>query len=316
MARLIYPQTLTINSTNVATSTLDEWSSASVSYTVGDQVKYTAGQSVPHHAFEATADHTSSSTNAPTIGGDINWLDLGAVNQHAMFDGFNNNRTVADSGEDIEVSVTPSGRARYLYLTGLRNASTITVQEVTGDPGVVRSTTTVDLLKSRNPVGPWSWLMDIVGDDRYYARSVAIRLPGQYYNPQLNITITSTSTGAECAQCLVGLGFELGPTEWDAEAEIKDFSTFEQNTFGVTTFVPRQNTRKLRGTIWIESTEYDRVYSLFEDRISQLVLLDLNNDDSGDYTLDPLRAYGKIDSLSGGIQYAKTPINITLSGLE
>ena len=314
MARLIYPQTLTLDSTNVATSALDEWSSSSVSYTVGHQVKFTTGQPLPHHIFEAKTDHTSSASNAPVIGGNTEWLDLGATNQHAMFDGFNNNRTVADVGEDIEISVTPSGRARYLYLTGLRNAASITVEEET--LAGVQSTTTIDLLKSRNPVGAWSWLMDVTGDDRYYSRSVAIQLPGQYYQPQLNITISSAASPAECAQCIIGLGFELGPTEWDAEAEIKDFSTFEQNDFGVTTLVPRQNTRKLRGTIWIESTEYDRVYSLFEDRISRLVLLDLNNDDSGDYSLDPLRAYGKIDSLSGGIKYAKTPINITLSGLE
>lgn len=374
MARLIYPQTLGLIHTNVAASTLDEWSSAGVSYTTGDQVKYTTGQDLPHHTYEATADHVSSASNAPAIGGTTQWLDLGAVNQHAMFDGLNNNRTVADASENIEVYVVPPGRARYLYLTGLRNAASITVSECTVDywsdasvshsigdsvlytdgttpphvydaltnhtsaagnaPAVggttdwsdlgelsgvsaaLQSTTSVDLLKSRNPVGAWAWLLDIEGDDRYYARSVAIRLPGSYYSPTLFIRIASTATEAECAQTLVGLGFELGQTEWEAESELKDFSTFEQNDFGVTTFVPRQNTRKLRGTIWAESTQYERIYSLFEDRISQLVLLDLNNNDTGDYSLDPLRAYGKVDSLSGGIQYNKTPINITLLGLE
>jgi hypothetical protein len=314
MARLVYPQTLTLDSTNVAASTLDEWSDASVSYTIGNEVKYTTGQALPNHTFRAITDHTSSASNAPEIGGTSNWFDLGATNQHAMFDGFNNNRTVADASEDIEVSFTPEGRARFLYLTGLRNAKSVTVEEET--TAGVQSTITIDLQKSRNPVGAWAWLLDIAGIDRYYARSVVIRLPGMYHQPQLNVTLESGAGPAECAQVIVGTGFDLGTAEEGGEPGIKDFSTFEQDEFGVTKFVPRQNTRKLRGTIWVDTEQYDRIYSLFEDRIGQLVLLDLNNSDGGAYSIDPFRVYGKIDSFSGGLEYEKTPINLTISGLE
>jgi hypothetical protein len=315
MARLVYPQSLTLESTNVADSALDEWSDASVSYTISDQVKLTTGQAVPHHFFQALQNHTSAAGNAPVIGGNEYWDDLGAINRHKMFDGTNNNRTAADSGEDIEVSITPAGRARYLYLIGLRNCGTVTVEEEVDS--TVMSTTTVDLTRSRNPVGPWAWLMDIEGVDRYYSRSAAIKLPGDYSSPTLNITLTSADGPAECGQVVVGIGFEIGDTDWEAEPELRDFSTFEQDdTYGTTTFVPRQTTRSLNGTLWIDSTDYDRVYSLFETRLNQLTLLDLNNEDSGDYSLDALRAYGKVDEVSGGIRYAKTPLNIRLIGLS
>lgn len=313
MARILTPQALTLDSTNVAATTHSAYS-VSATYSVGDVVTATATDGWLHE-YESLSD-TNVGNPLPVLPADStsHWLDLGTTNRYRMFNGFNNSRTVADSGEDIEVSITPSGRARYLYLLGLRNVAEVTVEEEVSS--VVQSTTVIDMLRSRNPVGPYAWLTDIEGIDRYYARSIALPLLGQYYQPRLNITLTSGGGSAECAQCLVGIGFPLGETEWEVEPSLRDFSTFEKTSLGITQYVPRETTRDVSGTLWVDTYDYPRVFGLFESQMSQLALYDLNNTDTGQYSLDPIRVYGKLKSFSGGIAYEKTPINITVEGLE
>jgi hypothetical protein len=308
MARIVTPQTLTIDSTNVAASSYPAYS-AGTTYALGANVSAVGTDGWTHEYESLQASNLGNALTDTAY-----WLDLGTSNRHRMFNGFNNSRTIADSGEDIEVTVTPDGRARYLYLIGLRNVAEVTVEEEVDS--TVESTTVIDMLRSRNPVGPYAWLTDIEGIDRYYARSVAIPLPGQYFEPQLNITLSSSAALAECGQVIVGVGFPLGETEWDVEPSLRDYSTFEKDGFGVTQYVPRETTRDVSGTLWVDTRDYPRVYGLFESQMGGLALYDINNEDTGDYSLDPIRVYGKLKSFSGGIAYEKTPINVTVEGLE
>lgn len=320
MGLMLIPQTLELLSSNLAASTLDEYNPAT-GYTAGQQVKVsfesdgTTPRS-PVREYQAVAATTG--VYPPDDADDSDWVLLGAQNRDRLLDGENNSRAIADPGEDIEISVRPPGRARYLYLIGLRNAASITVQEITGDPGseVVQSTTTRDQLRSRNPVGFYSWLLDIEGEDRYYSRSAAILLPNGYYQPKLSITIASSGLPAECGQCLVGTGFSLGRTQFKSDPGLKDWSIFEQNKLGVSTHTKRQSTRTLRGTLRIDSRDYDRVYSLLESRQGELALFDFNNTEDGDYVFDAQRVYGKLDSFSGPLLFGESDINLKITGTE
>jgi hypothetical protein len=317
MARIVIPQTLTLNSSNVAASGLSEYASGT-SYTAGQQIKvsFESDGTTPRwpvREYEAAGSVTGIYPPDAAI---TEWVEIGAQNRDKMFDGFNTSRTVADTGENIEVTVTPSGRVRYLALLGLRNATSVTVEEEVS--GVVKSTQTIALETSYSPVGWWAWLFGAVGTDRVQKRSAVFILPGYYSSPQINITIVSAGgQQAECGQCLLGAGFELGPTEFEAEPELKDYSTFEQNQFGTTRFISRQTVRNTRGTIWIPTVEYDRIYSIFESNMNRLAFFDLNNEEDGQpYSFDALRVYGKLESMNGGISYGVTPINLKIVGIE
>ncbi len=298
--RVIVPQSLAIDSTNVAASALPEWSAGST-YSTGQQVKYTASQPVPHHEFESLQD--SNTGHTPTIGGDAYWLDLGATNQHRMFDGFNNSRTAG--GSLIDVTVTPPGRGEYIALLGLRNAQSITVTQTVG--GAEVSASTHEMGASYLPVGWWAFLFG----ELYYRRSLIIPLPGTYYQP--NIRVEMAGVDVECGQCLVGSGYWIGDTEWGAKPQVKSYSTFEKNDFGVTEYVSRQNVRDGEYAAAIDTREFDRVYALMESIIDSLVVLDANNSGSD---LDSLRAYGKIIDFSPGLRYEKTMFDISIEGLE
>lgn len=314
MGLMLTPQTLTVLANNVAASGLNEYAPAT-GYTTGQQVKVsfesdgTTPRS-PVREYQALG----SSTGSYPPDNPADWGHMGAQNRERLFDRYNNSRTVADAGENIEVSVQPPGRARYLYLIGLRNVTNITAEEEVS--GVVQSTSTRDLLRSRNPVGFWSWLLDIEGEDRYYTRSAAITLPNGYYQPRLNITLTSGPSPAQCGQLLCGTGFSLGRTQFKADPGLKDWSHFEQNALGVSEHTPRDSTRTLRGTLRIASTDYDRVYSLLESQQKELALFDFNNADDGDYVFDANRIFGKLDSFSGPILYGESDINLKITGTE
>lgn len=309
MARILVPYTpLTIASTNVVASTLDEWSDASVSYTLGDQVKVTTGV-LPHREYEAKQTHTSSAENAPTEADNPYWIPLGATNQHAMFDGFNNSRTVADDPSgNIVVELTLTSRLQYLSLLGLRNCSSVTLTQTVD--GTEVNSETHDLRTSWNPPGWWEYLFG----ERAYVRSFATRLYGNYSSQTLTITLTGATT-AEIAQCLVSSGIEVGCTLEEGRPRIKRWSTFKTNTFGVYEYVPRKSTRVGNYMMVLDTPQVDRVFAFMEDleESGNLVVLDANNADT---SFDCIRAYGAITDFAPGLKYNKTRCDFKIEAIN
>lgn len=314
MGHMVIEQKLTINSTNVPNDTLTEWKNRTGAVTSGDQVQVNFESDgttarFPGEIYEAISDGVTG--YPPTNPNE--WLFVGAINRHRMFDGRNNSRTVADSGEGITVSVTPEGRCKFVYLIGLRNVRKVDVS--------VNSTDnfSADLLISYTAIGWYSWLFDIKTIDRAYRRSAGFYIVTGVtppYQPTVTITLHSADKPAECGQVVVGTGFYLGDTEWGVEPALRDYSTYEADVFGNRTLVPRQTTRNVGGTLWVPTNDYDRVYQIFESRMNSLALYDFNNGDdiSASDVKDSLRVYGKLTSVSGGLQYGKTPINLQIEG--
>lgn len=316
MAKIIARQPFALSSTNIAASTEDEYDyTGGTTYTEGDIVKvsYESNGSTarfPVREYKATGTSSGYPPSAPVT----EWVEIGAQNAHKMFDGYNNSRTIGAS-TTIEVNLAIANRIQYICLLGVANASQIEVIQKKTD-GTVFSTHTVDLSTSYTPVGYYSWLFGLLGVDRFYRRSAIIELPGALTTPTLEITITGNSGEVACGQCFPGVGFDLGETQWEAEPELKDYSTFDKNELGTTRYVPRQTVRNVRGTLWIETTDYDRLYTIFESMMNDLALYDFNNESAGDYSFDALRVYGKLESMTGGIQYGYTALNMKITGLE
>jgi hypothetical protein len=298
----------TITSTNVDGSLLTEWSSATT-YTTGQQVKFTSGQSIPHHEFESLIDDNTN--NPPVVGGTSKWLDLGATNQHRMFDGLNNSRTVAtDASGGITVTVGVTTRVQTLALIGLRNVKSVIISQIVG--GSTANTITRDMTVTYDRVGWWSWLFG----ERSYGRSCVVDLAGIYTSQSIQIQLVSGGGVAQCGMCLIGKSYDLGDTQWGAQPGLRDFSTFEEDEFGNTQFVPRQNKRLGDYTIWCDTPDFDRVFGILEDLIGSLALFDANNHQYDTSNFDSIRAYGKIESVSTGLAYGVTPIDIRIVGMN
>lgn len=304
--RLIVPLDPIVTATNVAGSSYAEWS-ASTTYATGATVKYTSGQAVPHHEFESLQN--TNLGHAPVIGGTDWWLDLGATNQHRMFDGRNSTRTVAtDASNAIVVTIQPPARAGIIALLGMKGVKSVRIVQTYA--GSTKSDETVSLLSTDTPVGLWTYFFG-----EYRVTTSAVRpVPGAWYQASVTLTLEpeNASEPAECAVCFLGQAFEIGATETGLQLGLIDYSTFEKDQFGETTLVPRINVREGSMTIWADTAQIDRIYSLFETVLGNLVLIDANNDDT---QFDSARIFGKITSIRAGLAYAMTPLDLQIEGI-
>jgi len=303
---VIVPASTEVTETNVAASAKAEWSSATT-YTIGQTVKYTTGQSVPHHEFESKTNDNLN--HQPAIGGDDHWLDLGATNQHKMFDNRNSTATVASHSSGlIQVTLRPPSRVGVVSLLGMKGVKSVTVEQQYG--ANIVSSETIELLTTDTPVGMWTYFF---GDYRV-TTSAVVTIPGFWYRPYVTITLTPEVEGvpAQCGVCFFGQSFYIGDTDYGAAPGLIDYSTFEKDVFGETTLVSRLSVRDNNYTVWTDTKELDRVFSLFEQIIGKLVILDGNNAGTN---YDCLRVYGKITSFKPGLTYGQTPIDLHIEGV-
>lgn len=304
--RLIVPTLPTLVSTNVAASAKTEWSAATT-YAQGATVKYAANQPVPHHEFESL--QAANINQPPVIGGNDWWLDLGATNQHRMFDDRNASRTVATDGSNgIVVSIRPPTRTGVVALLNMKGVRSARIVQAYG--GQTKSDETIQLLTTDSPVGLWTYFFG-----EYRVTTSTVRpIPGAWYQPTITIALEpeSASVPAEIGTCFLGQAFELGNTETGMQTGLIDYSTFEKDEFGDYVLIPRINVREGTLTVWADTAQFDRIYSLFEAVIGRLVLIDGNN---GDSNFDSARIYGKITSMRAGLRYATTPIDIQIEGI-
>lgn len=309
MRLLIPDQTITLNSTNIAASSIDEWSASSVSYTTGSQVKYTTGQPMPQHEFECIESHTSSAANKPVIGGTQYWADMGATNQHSMWNGKNNTRSVAtDISGDIVTEFTMTRRNQFIVLLGMKNVTSARIVETVGSDVVADNT--ISLVTRNTPVGMWSFLFG----ERVFTKSLIQPLFGIATTRTIALTLEGAPT-AEIAQAMVVQAHDLGCTKTGASPRLQSFSTFEPDSYGGYKYVARPSTRQGSYTVWIDTDQVDRVYNLMEqlEEDGTLVVLDANNEGT---SFDSVRAYGKITDFSPGITYDKTAFDIKIEGIN
>jgi hypothetical protein len=310
MARLLIPDIpVDLASTNVGASGLDEWA-PDTAYATGDEVKYTVGRPLPHREYRARIDHTSSSDVPPKEGGNAEWIDIGATNQHRMFDGLNNSATVSDAGDgSIVVRIDLSARRQVLSLMGLKNVSEVTIEQEVD--GVAEYSESIDLAYHRRGPGWWTWLFGRA--DMAFVKSVTYRLKGNYRTQSLIITMTPAAGAAECSQCMVSSEIDLGCTLEGASPRIKKWSTFRANETGEYTFVPRKGTRTGTYTLLMDTSYVDIVYGIMEDIEEKLVILDANNENT---SLDSIRAYGSIVDFAPSLTYNKTRVDIKIEGIN
>lgn len=303
MPSIIPPNTLTVNSTSLSASSEAAWL-VGTSHTKGERVLHTPAGSDWPHEFEAKQAHSGQE---PILRGSEYWIDLGAENRYAMFDLISDKKSAAPA-ETIVLSITSPKRFDRLVFLGLKSVQRISV-EVIYDGNVVFSESN-NYVSTSGPVGWWSYLFG--SSSKSYATTAIFDLPGNFLEPTVNITITGNLPSA--GWCILGKFSDLGLTETSPEVNPKDYSRYDTNEFGVTTFAPRKVVDVIRTTIWVDTEDFNRVYALLRGNMNALSVFDMNNT-FGD-PIDALRAFGKLESVSAGISYNKTPIDIRVSGLN
>ncbi len=283
--RITKPLTVTLDSTNVAESSLDEWNVATA-YSVGNQVYYNPDDELVYHEFEALTAHTGS---APAINGTSDWLDLGPANARAMFDDRTSTQTTID--EELVVTVIPGAffdRISLLNITGATTANITIVYD-----GSTLYDEDYDVSGNAD-----DWSEYFFGEDTDDLAALAA-VPGIFapetpgraaliLNPALfyagcEITITVTGTaGTDVGVGLLVIGFSryLGDTVSNPSISIEDYSTKETDAFGNTYLLERPYADVVSAEIILDSYQVDNVRRALAMYRATPVLYDLNNSGS------------------------------------
>ncbi len=229
---VISPEAITdakLTSSTIAASTLNEWSNAGVSYVVDDEVKIES----LHNTYKCLVANTSTADNSPdSDAGALLWLDTGATNRWAMFDGKSQKKST--DTQDIVVKLTMGSNVNGLALFGLEGTEVNILME---DGATEVYNETISLLDLSYINGSWYNWFFLSGDS--LEQLVKLDLP-----PYSDAVITVTVSGAGAStraigELVVGVKRELGDTKYGTSYEIKDFSTKERDTFGNAIIVER-----------------------------------------------------------------------------
>lgn len=222
-----------LSSSSIAASTEAEWQ-PSTAYTAGDVVKLES----LHKEYRCLINHTSGSASEtpetePVDGtGDPLWLDLGATNRWAMFDGKSQNKSTDTT--DIVVELVMGVNVNGLALFGLEGDS-VNVTMTNGLTEVYNQT--VQLLDLSYLNGSYYNWFFLKGDK--LQQLVKLDLP-PYAGATITVTVAGTGAATRAiGELVVGVKRELGDTTYGTSYEIKDFSTKERDTFGNAIIVER-----------------------------------------------------------------------------
>ena len=303
---IIVPKSINLISSNVPESTYAEWSNAA-SYLIGDTVYLTLEsdgitERTPHKKYEAITDNTGKyPADNPT-----DWLDLGATNKWAMFDGFVSSAT--SQANAISVSLS----AQKIDSVCLFGLVAETVQIVIKAGTTVLSDETINLKDA--VTSSWSeyFFSEIVYQDLLIRDISAL-----YLNLTIDITINPLDNLAACGHCVVALKKDLGLTMLGASASISDYSRKTTNEFGETEFIQRPFAKTLDIDLYIkhnsDAKQFDRVHKILSAVRATPLVFNANNSTT---TRDSFVTYGYYKNFDLIAKYSDlSHCSLTIEGL-
>lgn len=206
------------------------------------------------HGYESQVDGNVGNvlTNA------AKWIDLGATNRWAMFDGANGTLTEGPAG--IDVSVAVSGRVDALGLLNLEAEEVQVTMTVAGE---------VVFDRTYNLVSPeiiTDWYAYFSEEIVYKPDLVVTDLP-LFFNPTVRVQIRSDAGWAAVGQMVLGQTRTLGTTPYGgAGIGIKDFSRKDEDeSFGKATLQKRGYAKRGDFKIVMAEAVADSVARLLAD---------------------------------------------------
>lgn len=222
---IVNPVTITpamIVSSTAAVSTRTAWNSATA-YVTNNEVYYNFKDWIA----------LAASTNVAPGTDDTKWLEIGASNRYAMFDGVINNVTSAPT--PLDVRVTPGTVVNSVSLFQV-TANTVQVQVIDPVEGIVYDRTE-DMLDDTFVVDWYSYFFepisrksDVTFTDVPAYGSADIRIVAQ----------AAAATNAIIGETVIGFQRRLGVTNFNTSVSIQDYSRKERDQFGNVSVVERQ----------------------------------------------------------------------------
>ncbi len=230
------------------------------------------------------------------------WVDAGASNAWAPFDGLSNTYLQGYNSSNVLVSpatftfssqlTTEAGNR--LFLSGLTNVKTVsaTITATVTASGAAWGGTMVNPPATNLELTTWG----------VCRRSVVLpftEVPvGHTLTVAVSLTASNTDLPVQCSVCGVGCGYTLGYTEWGVDISLLDFSRKERDeVYGTVDFIRRGNTKLLRATCYMDVSEAsgDVVHYVLQTHTGRPLMLDFNNSPSVIY--DRLLVYGFYSSV-------------------
>ena len=205
-----------------AVSTRTAWSNVTA-YVANDEVYYN------YKDWIALA----ASTNVAPGTDDTKWLEIGASNRYAMFDGVINNVTSATT--PLDVTVTPGTVVNSVSLFQV-TANTVQVQVIDPVEGIVYDRTE-DMLDDTFVVDWYSYFFEPISRKS----DVTFTDVPAYGSADIRIVAEgATGTDAIIGETVIGFQRRLGVTNFNTSVSIQDYSRKERDQFGNVSVVERQ----------------------------------------------------------------------------
>ncbi len=250
--KFIRPTAITetmLTSSNVPETDYPAWVSGTT-YALNARVIRTSTHKVYQRAV-AGAGTTPPETDT------VNWVEIGATNRWAMFDG--KVGTVTSQADSLTVTLQP-GRLNSLALLNI-DASTVTVSLVVESVEVYAALIDLD---SGVKVGNW---YDYFYEPIYTQDTLTLTdlvdaalldVPA-YSTGTLTVTLTRTGGTVSCGLMVVGLVYTIGTTAIGASVSIRDFSRKDVDDFGNYTIVQRGYSKKISTRVFVDREKSDEV---------------------------------------------------------
>lgn len=185
------------------------------------------------------------------------WLRKSANNTYSMFDEFVNTQTTAASPLVIELK--PGEMVNSLAFFNLGGVTDIHIV-VKDSPG---GTTVLDETYNLDDTTIIDWYM-------YFFEPYDLRTDFVLQNipPYPNAVITCTFTSGSSVQVgtvVFGNVYQIGKTQYGVTTGIRDYSTKNVNTFGITTFTQRAFSKRMEANVYINNSDLRFVQKLLQD---------------------------------------------------
>lgn len=185
------------------------------------------------------------------------WIRKSANNTYSMFDEFVNSQTTRAS--PLIVELDPGGMfnsAAFFNLAGVTDLQIVVKDGVSG-PTVYNQTFDLD------DTVIVDWYMYFFEPYDLKTDFIVQDLP-----PYANAVITATFTGNASVfvgNMVVGNFYQIGKTQYGVTTGIRDYSTKNTNSFGITTFTQRAFSKRMEANVYVNNTDLRFIQKLLQD---------------------------------------------------
>lgn len=192
------------------------------------------------------------------------WADAGPTNVWGVFDEQVNTKT------RVINMVTPStltivlkpGICNTLVLFGLNGANSVRVQMKENSAA---SYYIYDQTQSLDATIITNWYDYFFEPFVPKSDAVFSSLPPFYFG-EITITITgAVGSFVECGVIIAGNKYDLGATQWGISVNNIDYSTKDTDEFGTTTFVRRNNSKRLNASLMFDNSTLTKVHYVLSE---------------------------------------------------